>query len=82
MDGGAWWVAVSGVTQSQTQLECLSFKGFGVVNEAELDFFFFNSLAFPMIQQMLQFDFWFLSLWASLMAQLVKNPPAMPETWV
>ena len=24
----------------------------------------------------------FISFWASLVAQLVKNPPAMQETWV
>ena len=28
-------------------------KGFSIVNEAEVDFFFFNSLAFSKIQQML-----------------------------
>ena len=28
-------------------------KGFGIVNKAEVDIFFWNSLAFPMIQQML-----------------------------
>ena len=37
-------------------------KGFSVVNEAEVDVFFWNSLAFSMIQQMLQFDLWFLFL--------------------
>ena len=24
----------------------------------------------------------FMCSWASLVAQLVKNPPAMPETWI
>ena len=28
-------------------------KGFGIVNKAEIDIFFWNSLAFSMIQQML-----------------------------
>ena len=28
------------------------------------------------------FEITFRSLWASLVAQLVKNPPAMQETWV
>ena len=32
------------------------------------------------MQQMIQCSY--LSLWASLAAQLVKNPPAMRETWV
>ena len=41
-------------------------KGFSVVNEAEVDVF-------------LELSHFF---WASLVAQLVKNPPAMWETWV
>ena len=28
------------------------------------------------------FPFNFVLLWASLVVQLVKDPPAMPETWV
>ena len=28
------------------------------------------------------FGFFITSIWASLMAQLVKNPPTMRETWV
>ena len=36
-------------------------KCFSIVNESEVDFFF-NSLAFSMIQQILVFDLWFLSL--------------------
>ena len=27
-------------------------------------------------------DIWVASKWASLVAQIVKNPPAMWETWV
>ena len=27
-------------------------------------------------------DIWVASKWASLVAQIVKNPPAMRETWV
>ena len=47
-------------------------KGFGVVHKAEVDVFlepscFFNDL---------------MDVRALLVAQLVKNPPAMPETWV
>ena len=30
----------------------------------------------------LLFSFSHIHLWASLVAQLVKNPPAMQETWV
>ena len=50
-DGGAWWAAVSGVTQSRTRLKWLS------------------SSSIRLSQ-------------ASLVAQLVKNLPAMWETWV
>ena len=35
-------------------------KVFGIVNKAEIDVFFWNSLAFSMIQRMLAI--WFLSL--------------------
>ena len=37
-------------------------RGFSVIDEAEVDFFFFfwNSLAFSMIHQMLAIDLWFL----------------------
>ena len=41
-------------------------KGFGIVNKAEVDIFFWNSLAFPMIQQM-------LAIW-SLVPLLFLNP--------
>ena len=27
-------------------------------------------------------DFYYVEVWTSLVAQLVKNPPAMQETWV
>ena len=35
-------------------------KDFDIVNETEVDFFFCNSLVFPMIQQMLAIGLWFL----------------------
>ena len=54
-DGGAWWAAVYGVTQSRTQLKRLSS----------------SSSSNP-----IQYS------WASLVAQLVKNLPAMWETWL
>ena len=37
-------------------------KGFSIVNEAEVDFFFWNFLAFSVIQGCWQFDLWFLCL--------------------
>ena len=50
-NGGAWWAAVCGVTQSQTRLKRLSSSSGS-------------------------------SIWASLVAQRVKNLTAMQETWV
>ena len=37
-------------------------KGFSIVNEAEVDVFFWNTLAFSMIQRMWQLFLWFLCL--------------------
>ena len=37
-------------------------KGFSIINEAEVDVFFWNSLTFFMIQRMLAIDLWFLCL--------------------
>ena len=37
-------------------------KGISVVNEAEVDVFFWNFLAFSMIQRMLAIYLWFLCL--------------------
>ena len=50
-DGGAWWAAVYGASQSQTQRSGLAAAAAYMKNQA------------------------------SLVAQLVKNPPAMQETW-
>ena len=50
-DGGAWWAAVYGVTQSWTRLKRLSSSSK-------------------------------VNLWASLVAQMVKNPLSMQATWV
>ena len=57
-DGEAWWAAVYGAAQSQTQLKwlsCSSSSQFGIDSN---------------------------QLWASLVAQMVKNLPEMWETWV
>ena len=51
-DGGAWWAAIYGVSQSQTQLKRLSSSSMCVY------------------------------IVSSLMAQRVKNLPAVQETWV
>ena len=37
---------------------------------------------YPAFAPNTQFSLLALQKWASLMAQLVKNPPAMQETWV
>ena len=82
-DGGAWWAAVYGVTQSQTQLKRLSSRSRG-------------SLLLPAVRprccQCTPLNRSLLFDWAqvirrmvpfiSLVAQLVKIAPAMRETWV
>ena len=37
---------------------------------------------YPLTQRFTECSMHFISNWASLVAQLVKNPPAMRETWV
>ena len=63
-DGGAWWAAVYGVTQSQTRLKRRS-------SSRGNDCFTGEGIGYP-----LQYS------WVALVAQLVKNLPAMRETWV
>ena len=50
---GIWRAIVPEVTKSQTGLTSHTVEGFSVVNEAEVDVFFWNSLAFSVIQWML-----------------------------
>ena len=57
-------------------------KGFSIVNEAEVNVFSGIFLPFLLSNGCWQFDLWFLCLWTSLVAQTVKNLPAMEETWV
>ena len=40
-------------------------KGFGILNEAEVDVFFWNSFAFPVIQ-------WILSIWSLVRLPFLK----------
>ena len=44
-DGGAWWAAVSGVTQSQTRLKQLSSSSSSILHQAgsEIDFCFIGT---------------------------------------
>ena len=59
-DGGAWWAAIYGVTQSQTRLKRLSSSN--------------SSSSMKSVSP--------LVTWAFLVAQMVKNLPAMQETHV
>ena len=65
-DGAAWWAAVSGVTQSWTRLKRLSNS-----SSRGDDCSTGEGIGYP-----LQYA------WVALVAQLVKNLPAMRETWV
>jgi len=65
-NGGAWWAAVSGVTQSWTRLKRLSNS-----SSRGDDCSTGEGIGYP-----LQYS------WVALVAQLVKNLPAMRETWV
>ena len=85
-DGGAWWAAVCGVTQSWTRVNRLSSRSSSpdssVCKESTCNAGGPSSIprlgrsAGERICYPLQYS------WAALVAQLVKNPPAMWETWV
>ena len=79
MDREAWRTAVRGVAKSQTWLK-LSLSFF---------FIFFSIVAYHRLLNIVpcatQWDlvvYLFSNIQASLVAQLVKNPPAMLQTWV
>ena len=82
---GAWWAAVYGVTQSRTWLKWLSSssssRGCEEVSHYGFGLYFLNYwwswATIPVLISHL-----YVFFWASLMPQLVKNPPAMWETWV
>ena len=82
-DGGAWWAAVYGVTQSWTWLKWLSssssivihtLKVLGIVNKADIDFFFWNSLPFLMIQGM-------LTIWSLVPLPFLKLAWTSGSSW-
>ena len=96
-DGGAWWAAISGIAQSRTRLKWLNSSSSSRKRRCFLIWGFPDSSvgkesacnagdpgsipgsgrsAGEAIGYPLQYS------WASLVAQLVKNPPAMRETWV
>ena len=67
MDRGAWWATVHGVAKSWTRLSDFTFT------------FMFTELIMGAILKNLRN---IPIIWASLIAQLVKNPPAMQEAWI
>ena len=67
MDREAWWATVSLPGKSHEWRRRL--EGYSPEGHKESD-------------RTEQLHFYIQSVWASLVAQLVKNPPAMPETWV
>ena len=66
-DGGAWWADVHGVAQSRTRLKRQQQQ-----QNSPLD----------SLKCLGAIRTGFPGLWTSLVAQLVKNLPAMQETWV
>ena len=94
-DGAAWWAAVYGVVQSQTRLKRLSSSLSSSRRPASWGFPD-NSAgkesachagdpgSIPGLQRSAGegICYPFQDSWASLVAQLVKNPPAMWKTWV
>ena len=56
-------------------------KGFGIVNKQK-SMFFWNSLAFSMIQRIWQFDLWFLSLFENQLEHLEVHGSCIAEAWL
>ena len=67
MDRGAWQATVHGVAKSQTRLSDQQ-------TDTRLNTRSYLQHAGSLVAA--------YAIWASLVAQLVKNPPAMRETWV
>ena len=76
MDRGAWWAAVFGVAQSLTQLKWLSSSSSSNIHIPLLELPTYSVLTNGDDEVI----WWWL--WASLVAQVVKNPSAMQETQV
>ena len=73
-DGGAWWAAIYGVAQSWTRLKQLCSSSSSSANYCSSDNMVGQILCLILIYYYLH------HYWASLIAQLVKNSPAMQET--
>ena len=80
--GSWWWTGRPGVLQSVGSQRV----GHDWATELNWNCYYINVIHFCLFNNVLNFTsilkfFWF-PLWASLVAQLVKNPPATWETWV
>ena len=83
MGGGAWWATVHGVTKSQTQLSTFTFS----MLESGMCESPCNSGDPGLIPRLGRSPGEGIGYppqysWISLVAQMVKNLPAMRETWV
>ena len=94
-DGEAWWAATYGVTQSWTQLKWLSsssikwhlhglwgFPGSSAGKESSCNAKDPSLIPGSGRSSGEGIGYPFQYSWASLLAQLVKNPPEMWESWV
>ena len=76
-DGGSWWAAIYGVTQSWTWLEWLS--------SSSSRWLSYNVYMYSSVGELLlvfNLDSAYLSVGASRVTQMVKYLSAMQETWV
>ena len=84
---GAWWAAVCGVAQSWTRLQWLSSSSSSIPGSLAGEESACNGGDLSSIPGLArstgeEIGYPLRYSWASLVAQLVKNPPAMRETWV
>ena len=78
MDRGAWWATVHRVTKSQTQLKQLSTRTHSSQDRVQSVTHCCNRKS----PARMEFHLDFYRALASLVAQTVRNPPAVQETWV
>jgi len=85
MDRGAWWATVHGVAKSWTRLSNFTSLHFTVyrllthyLSKERIQSFLSHPLIILFSSSLKNLE----GGWASLVAQRVKHPPAMQETWV